>query len=355
MNQQVYKQILIAPSDSIRRTIELIDASGSQIALVVDETGILLGTITDGDIRRGILRGTGLEENASLIMNPHPVTAQLGASRDQLLSIMTSRSIKQVPLLDQEGRVAGLEFLEVLVAGPAVKDNPAIILAGGLGTRLRPLTDHTPKPMLEIGGRPILDLMLEQLGRSGFSHVFIAVNYKGEDIEANFGDGREQGISIQYLREQKPMGTAGPLSLMPRPVKLPSLVVNGDLLSKVDFNSLLEYHIRGAYNLTIGVKEYRFQLPFGVVSVQGDQAIGIQEKPEERRLINAGVYVLDPEVVEMVPHDTYFDMNQLIESVMGEPNCKVGAYPIHEYWMDIGRSEDYQQAQSDYFIHFTQL
>jgi dTDP-glucose pyrophosphorylase len=352
MVQRDYSQVLVTPGDTIRRAIELMDASGNQIALVVDESRQLLGTITDGDVRGGILRGTGLEDRVTLVMNPKPVTAPLDATRDQLLALMTTHKVKQMPLLDETARVAGLALLEDLVAGPPVKKNAAVILAGGLGTRLRPLTDNTPKPLLEVGGKPILELILQQLGRYGFSQIFIAINYKGEDIENYFGDGQKQGMSIQYLREAEMMGTAGALSLLPREMDLPCLVVNGDLLSKVDFDSLLDFHSTGGYNLTLCVKEYSFQLPFGVVTVQGNQAVGIQEKPEERRLINAGVYLLEPETISMVPKDSHYDMNQLIESVIERPDLKVGAFPIHEYWMDIGRTEDYRQAQSDYYVHF---
>ena len=354
MKANTHTKTLVAPQDAIRRAIELMSASAILIALVVDEAGVLLGTVTDGDIRRGMLRGVGLDERVELVMSANPVTAQSGASRSTILTLMSSSRVKQVPLLDQKGRVVGLELLDTLVTLPKVKENPVVVLAGGEGMRLRPLTENTPKPLLDIGGQPVLEVNLGQLQNHGFFRIFLSINYLGEHIERYFGNGQRHGMSIEYLRERKPMGTAGPLSLVPRPISLPCLVVNGDLLSKVDFESLLEYHRDGGFHLTIGVKNYQFQLPFGVVSVQGDQVVGIVEKPEEKRLINAGVYVLEPDILNIVPQDAYYDMNQLIESVLGLPGRKVGAFPIHEYWMDIGGVADYRQAQEDFDTHFTQ-
>lgn len=354
MTDNAHTKTLVGPQDTIRRAIELMDASAILIAMVVDESEVLVGTVTDGDVRRGMLRGVGLDEKVELVMTANPVTARKGASRSTILTLMSSRNIKQVPLLDQEGRVVGLELLDSLAALPKVKENPVVVLAGGEGMRLRPLTENTPKPLLDVGGQPVLEVNLGQLQNHGFFRIYISVNYLGEHIEKFFGNGQRHGMSIEYLRESKPMGTAGPLSLMPRPVSLPCLVVNGDLLSKVDFESLLEYHRDGEFDLTIGVKDHQFQLPFGVVSVKGDQVVGIVEKPEEKRLINAGVYVLEPDILDMVPQESYYDMNQLIESVLGLPDRKVGAFPIHEYWMDIGRVADYRQAQEDFDANFTQ-
>ena len=356
MNMAPYEhsRILIGVEDTLRRAIEMIDSGAVQVALVVDGAGSLLGTVTDGDIRRGILRGVGLDERVSLVMNPHPVTAHIDTSREELLVLMTSRSrpIKQMPLVDEQGRVVGLELLDNLLRGPSVKENPVIILAGGQGTRLRPLTDHTPKPLLKVDDRPVLELILHQLQGYGFHRLYLSVNYLGDQIEEYFSNGQRYGLSIGYLREPEPLGTAGPLALVPRPLDLPGVVVNGDLLTKVNFDRLLEFHREGGFRLTIGVKQYPFQLPFGVVVTQGERVVEFREKPEETRLINAGVYVLNPEVIDLVPQGTHYDMNQLIEKVMGQEGGQVGAFLIHEYWMDIGTAVDYQQAQWDYRVHF---
>jgi dTDP-glucose pyrophosphorylase/predicted transcriptional regulator len=348
-----HRRILVRADHSLRHTIGIIDTSRIQIALVVDKEGRLLGTVTDGDVRRGILRGVGLEEEVGKVMNRHPLTAPVGTPREELLALMTSRTIKQVPLLDNSGRVVGLELLDNLIGRPTLKENPVVILAGGQGTRLRPLTDHTPKPLLKVGDRPLLELILQQLRAYGFHRVFISINYLGNQIEKYFGDGRHHGVSIHYLREPEPLGTAGPLALVPGPLELPCIAINGDLLTKVSFEHLLAFHRENGFHLTIGVKEYPLQLPFGVVVTHEDRVVDFQEKPVETRLINAGVYVLEPEVVGLVPHGTYYDMNQLIERVIAQENGKVGAFPIHEYWMDIGTTADYLQAHQEYEVHFT--
>lgn len=346
-------QVLISAQDTLKRAIKVIDASGIQIALVMDQGGHLLGTVTDGDIRRGILRGVGLDQTVDQVMNPHPITAPIGLSQDEIWSLMTSYSIQQLPLLDELGRVVGLELLDNLLHGPEPKDNPVVILAGGQGTRLRPLTNETPKPLLKIGGEPVLELILRQLQAQGFHRLFLSVNYLGKQIEEHFGDGRHHGVSIEYLHEPEPLGTAGPLSLVPKSIELPCIAVNSDLLTKVSFEHLLKFHQESGFNLTIGVKEYAFQVPFGVVATHGDQVVGFQEKPVETRFINTGVYVLDRELLDMVPEGSYYDMNQLIEQAISHSKITVGAFLIHEYWKDIGTASDYQQAQQDYRVLFS--
>lgn len=347
-------KILIRVDDTLRRAIEVIDAAAIQIVLVVDEQDRLLGTVTDGDIRRGILRGMNLDESVDQVMNTHPVTARAGTPFDELLALMTSRTVKQVPMLDGAGRVVGLERLDHLLRGPAIKDNQVVILAGGQGNRLRPLTSHTPKSLLKVGGHPMVELILQQLRAYGFHRFCISVNYLGSQIEEYLGGGDRYGVSIQYLREPEPLGTAGPLSLIPKPLELPCIVVNGDLLTRINFEQMLEFHLETGAQFTIGVKEHTTQLPFGVVVTKGDRVTKFQEKPEETRLINAGVYVLNPEIVSMVPTSGYFDMSHLIERVLSEPDKQVNAFLIHEYWMDIGTAPDYQQAQRDFPVHFSQ-
>ena len=352
MSIREHVRMLVKAEDTIRHVIGIIDAAATQIALVVDEAGHLLGTVTDGDVRRGILKGLSLDEQIQGVMNTHPVTARMGTPQDELMAVMTSRYVKQVPLLDEDGRVLGLERLDNLLQKASVKENPAVILAGGHGTRLRPLTSRTPKPLLQVGGKPVMELILQQLRGYGFHRLFISVNYLGDQIEESFGDGRRHRVSIQYLREPKPLGTAGPLALLPKPLHLPCIVVNGDLVTKVNFEHMLEFHQEGGFNLTIGVKEYAIQLPFGVVVTEADRVVQFREKPEETRLINAGVCIIDPDVVDMVSSETHYDMNQLIEQVLCQPEGKVGAFPIHEYWLDIGTAADYRKAQWDYPVHF---
>ena len=348
-------KIQIKPESSIRDAIGIIEAASVQIALVVNEDGKLLGTVTDGDIRRGLLRGLSLSSPVMKVMSSQPTTATVGTSRSELLNLMTTKLIKQIPLLDDAGRVVGLESLDNLLRGPAKKDNPALIMAGGLGTRLHPLTAETPKPLLKVGGQPVLELIINQFRAFGFHNLFISVNHFRERIEDYFGDGRNHGISISYLRESEPLGTAGPLGLLPKNVSLPCVVVNGDVLTKVSFEQILEFHNERGFDLTIGIKEYPFQVPFGVVKTKGDRVLEFREKPAETRMINAGVYVVNPSLLEMVPRDTEYDMNQLIEQLLNTSDRQVGAFVIHEYWMDIGTAADFQQAQWDYQAHFSGL
>ena len=351
MTPNDHTKIHITPDSSIRDAIETIEIGSFQIALVVGDNGLLQGTVTDGDIRRGLLKGLGLNAPVVQVMNTQPTTARSGTSRDDLLALMTAKLIKQMPLVDAGGCIVGLELLDSLLQSPNKKDNPVIVLAGGLGTRLRPLTEDTPKPLLRVGGQPVLELIINQFQAYGFHDFYVSVNHLGNLIEDYLGDGRKLGISVSYLRESEPLGTAGPLGLLTESSDIPCLVVNGDVLTKVSFEHMLQFHNEGGFDLTIGVKEYPFNIPFGVVETKGSRVLAFREKPSETRLINAGVYVADSSVLKMVPQG-YYDMNQLIEQLLNTPDRKVGAFLIHEYWLDIGTNADYQQAQWDYETHF---
>ena len=351
-NQADYHSVLLAVTDSLRHAIEVIDKQSLQVAVVVDAEGRLEGMITDGDIRRAILRGVGLDEPVSGVMNAHPRSAPAGASPEELRALMASRSIKHIPLLDPQGRVVGLHRVDDFLPMPTPKDNPVIILAGGLGTRLRPLTENTPKPLLKVGGKPLLELILDHLRSYGFHRIYIAVNYLAAYIEEYLGDGKNHGVTITYLHEPDPLGTAGPISMLPEPLNLPCIVVNGDLLTNVNFEHMLRFHNRGGHHLTVGVKEYPLQIPYGVVETEGERIVDFREKPSETRLINAGVYVLSPEVVRLVPPETNYNMDQLIKTSISENAYSAGAFLIHDYWLDIGSVDDYQKAQQDFQDHF---
>ena len=343
---------LVKTEDSIRKAIGVIDKNRIQIALVVDNDGILLGTVTDGDIRRGILNGINLNDAITSVMNPNPITAPAGMLREDLLALMTSHTIKQLPILDDDGKVLDLELLEELVQNPIVKNNSVVILAGGEGLRLRPLTYDTPKPLLPVGNQPVLEILLTQLSSYGFRQFSVSVNYKAQQIVDYFGDGTSRGITIQYINEDRPLGTAGPLSLLSEMDDLPFLMINADLITKVNYEHLLRFHEDGDYQITIGVKQHTSQVPYGVITTSGTDVVSFQEKPTDNRLIYTGVYVIDPKVLSLVPNNTYFDMNELINKAIASEKLKVGAFLIHEYWMDIGNHNDYQQAQSEYNEYF---
>lgn len=346
------ERTLIQPDVSIRRTIELIDENRIQIALVIEQDGVLVGTITDGDIRRGILNGINLSDPVSRIMNPSPITAPQGMLREDLLSLMTSHNIKQLPIIDDYGRVLELELLEELVHSTVLKENAVIILAGGEGIRLRPLTDDTPKPLLHVGNQPVLEILLTQLFSYGFRNFKLSVNYMAQQIIDYFGDGSSRGITIQYLEEDHPLGTAGPLSLLKDINELSLLMINADLLTKVNYDHLLRFHEDGNYDITIGVKQHTSQIPYGVVTTHGTDVISFQEKPTDNKLINTGVYAINSKILSLVPHNAYLDMNELINKVIASEHLNVGAFLIHEYWKDIGNHHDYEQAQSEYDTYF---
>jgi dTDP-glucose pyrophosphorylase len=351
MMKRDFRSILIGPSASIEEAIRVMDAGAVALALVVDDEGRLLGTVTDGDVRRGLLRGIRLADSVGQIMHEKPATASPGTPRDEILRMLRHRDLEHLPIVDERGCVAGVELLGDLIGTPPVKDNPIVILAGGLGKRLQPLTADTPKPLLAVGKRPLLELLIERIAEYGFRNFLVSVNYLADRIEACLGDGQRLGVSIRYLRESEPLGTAGPLRLAKDALSLPFLVINGDLLTKANFDHLLGHHIRAGCDLTVAIKEYAHRIPYGVVRLDGGFVVAMEEKPLHSCFINDGMYVLAPEVVDLVPPTGRFDMPELIRTVMGQGG-RVGGFPIQEYWMDIGAHEDYQRANGEYDQHF---
>lgn len=339
-----WKSTLLSPDDSLRRTIECIDASSLQIGLVVDAGGRLLGTVTDGDVRRAILRGTKLEAPVSGVMNPRPTVGQQGESLARRRALLRARDLRQLPIVDAAGRLVGLETLATIERR---RDNWVVLMAGGKGTRLRPLTDDRPKPLLEVGDRPILETILERLVSHGFGRFFISVNYMAHMIEEHFGDGSRWGVQIEYLREREQLGTAGALQLLPEAPTEPVLIMNGDLLTSIDFGQLLGFHESRRPWATMCVREYDFQVPYGVVRIDGHQLVGFDEKPVHRFFVNAGIYVLSPEAIALVPPGRPCDMPTLFQEVTsrGQP---ASVFPVREYWMDIGQLEDFKRAQRDF-------
>ena len=336
-----WRDALIRPGDTVRETIRRIDGSSTQIALVVDPESRLLGTITDGDIRRGLLKGVSLDDSASAIMNASPTCAHPDEGREAILARMKAKSLHQIPIIDAGRRVVGLEVLDELLS--AKRANWVVLMAGGRGSRLRPLTDDTPKPLLRIGTKPILETILESFIEQGFERFFLAVNYRAEMVQAHFGDGSRWGAQISYLNEDTPLGTAGALSLLPAHPAAPILVMNADLLTRVGFGHMLEFHRSYSAAATMGVREYDHQIPFGVVKIRGQSILSIEEKPTQRFFVNAGIYVLSPETLEMVPRDRHIDMPELFETLIAAGR-ETAVFPIREYWIDIGRMDDYQKA-----------
>jgi dTDP-glucose pyrophosphorylase/CBS domain-containing protein len=340
---------IVTQRDTIRMTIAVIESRSKGIALVIDQERRLLGTITDGDIRRAILAGADLDAPVETLLArrgdslyPSPITAPFGTTAAELLKLMQERRVRQMPLLDAAGRVADLVTLDELLPDHPISLQ-AMIMAGGLGMRLRPLTETMPKPMLPVGDRPLMERTVEQLRHAGIRQVSIATCYMGEKIVAHFGDGHDFGVELNYVAEDRPLGTAGALGLMPPPGDT-LLVINGDILTEVDFRTMLAYHQEHQAILTVGVRKYELNVPYGVVESSGVFVSGLKEKPCLSFFVNAGIYLLEPEAHGHIPINHRFDMTDLIQLLLdqGKP---VVSFPIIEYWLDIGQHADYARAQ----------
>jgi len=328
-----------------------IDRNRAGLALVVDAERRLLATITDGDIRRAILHRTPLDTAVGAYLDgqgerPAPVVVAAGMDPVQVLRVMTERKVRHVPQVDGGGRVTGI-FLQDQIARELGDRLPieAVVMAGGLGTRMRPLTESVPKPMLPVAGKPLLERMISRLKLSGFDQVNITTNYLKDKIVDHFGDGSDLGIAVGYLDEDEPMGTAGSLRLMARP-KGPILVINGDVLTDLDFKVMYDYHLDHDSLVTVGVHEYRMVVPYGVMEVESGHVTAIREKPEVAYFINAGIYILDPAAVDMIPESGRYDMTDLLRDLLASGR-NVASFPIREYWLDIGQHEDYKRAEDD--------
>ncbi|WP_429821033.1 nucleotidyltransferase family protein [Brevibacillus porteri] len=341
-----WRELLVSPQTPILHTLEIIDKSARQIALVADENDRLLGTVTDGDIRRGLLKGRALQDPISLIMNSFPTVASPYETRENILALMKIKKIHQIPIVDEEGKIVHVEVLNELLR-PTKKDNWVVLMAGGLGTRLHPLTHDCPKPLLPVGNKPLLETILQSFIDQGFHRFYISVKYKAEMIQEHFGDGSNWGISIQYLQEKESLGTAGALSLLPEKPSEPFFVMNGDLLTKVNFEQLLDFHKTYQAQATMCVREYDHQIPYGVVRLDQYRLTSIEEKPTQRFFVNAGIYVLSPDAVEDIPHNQYFDMPSLFDHLVKNQQQTI-AFPIREYWLDIGRMADFERANMEF-------
>ncbi|MEO8679081.1 MAG: nucleotidyltransferase family protein [Vicinamibacterales bacterium] len=344
--------LFVSPSTSMRDVIACIDRTFMGIALVIDDERRLLGTITDGDIRRALLAGYELGTPASVLLETKseaaprvPTTAMQGASKAELLELMQQHELRQIPLVDNENRVVGIELLSELLEEYQLPLR-ALVMAGGFGTRLRPLTADHQKSMLPVGDRPLLEVIVDQLQQAGIRRVSVATHFKSDQVQQHFGDGKKFGVDIAYINEGEPLGTAGALGLMPDSDE-PILVMNGDILSKVNLVSMLEYHRANAADMTIAVRPYEFQVPYGVVRTEGVTVTAVKEKPVVNYLVNAGIYLLNGGVSRLVPAGQRFDMTDLIARAIAE-RLRVISFPLREYWLDIGRVEDYVKAVTEF-------
>lgn len=343
--------LFIFPDQSIDDAIRCIDRNADGISLVVNQDHKLIGTITDGDIRRAIMAGFNLTTPISELLKtkadspyPEPITASLDDSAETLLHIMQERSIHQIPLVNNDGCVENLITMKELFPQEIIPLQ-AVIMAGGYGTRLRPLTNTLPKSLLPIGNRPLMELIIDQLKQSGVNQVSVTTHFQAEKIVDYFGDGSEWGININYITEDQPLGTAGALGLISNPDQ-PLLVINGDILTKLDFQAMLSFHRKNSADLTVAVRRYDLQVPYGVLECEDFVVQKVREKPSINFLVNAGIYLIEPSFQKYIPPETRFDMTELIETLINNQR-KVVSFPVVEYWIDIGQLSDYQQAQDD--------
>lgn len=341
-----FKGLTLLPESSLREAIAVIDRGVLQIALIATNGNRLLGTVTDGDIRRAIIRGLPLETPVSQIMNGEFTAVRPETFIQEVLNLMQARGLKQIPVLNSEGRLMGLHVLQDLI-GIVELPNWVVIMAGGQGRRLHSLTERVPKPMLAVGERPLLDRTVAQLIAQGFRTIFLAVHYLGDQIQSYFGDGRKFGCEIKYLAETAPLGTGGALSLLPEKPAHSLLVINGDLLTEVNYVALLDYHVQNKCAATLCVREFKYQVPYGVVEVDHHLVLDVEEKPTQQFLINAGIYILEPGVLSLIPRNAKYELPKLI-SELRRQGKSVGAFPVREYWVDIGRQEDYEQVQGHF-------
>jgi len=319
--------------------------SSLQIAMVVSPDELLLGTVTDGDIRRGLLRGLDLNSSIDAITfrNPLVVPPQLG--HEMVLQIMQANKIRQIPIVDSDRRVVGLHVWDELLV-PVARSNLMVVMAGGAGTRLLPHTENCPKPMLPVGGKPILEHIIERAREEGFHRFVLAINYLGDMIENHFGDGSRWQVEIEYLKEPTPLGTVGAISLLDRRPDAPFLVSNGDVLTDIRYGELLEFHIRHRAAATMAVRLHEWQHPFGVVRTKGVDIIGFEEKPIARTHINAGIYVLDPDALDALEAGQHCNMPTLFSRLQDRAKRTI-VYPMHEPWLDVGRPADLERAHEE--------
>lgn len=329
----------------LEAALRSLDVSGLEIVLIEDADGRARGVVTDGDVRRALLSGATLSSSVDAFVSKSFWSVSPTANRAEALDLMQGQRIGAVPIVDAERRFVGLHALhELLGADP--KPNWAVVMAGGRGERLRPLTDTVPKPMIKVAGRPILERLVLHLVGFGVRRIFLSVNYMADAVEGHFGNGASFGCAIEYLREKAPLGTGGALSLLPEPPTDPVLVLNGDLLTQVDVSDMLAFHAHGGYLATVGIREYSHTVPLGVVDVDGDRIVQVREKPTEMWRVNAGIYVLDPVLLARVPADSYYGLPALIEECL-ERREPVGAFHVREDWMDVGQHHELKRARGE--------
>ncbi|HAT39098.1 nucleotidyltransferase family protein [Polynucleobacter necessarius] len=341
-SNQLWRSAILLSNATIAEAIRNLNEVSIKIVLVVNETGVLEGTISDGDIRRGLLKGLDLESSISTIVHRNAFVVPPEFERELVMQLMVANKIQQIPVVDSNHRIVDLHIWDEITL-PTARPNLMVIMAGGMGTRLRPHTNNCPKPLLEVAGKPMLEHIMDRAKLEGFNHFILTIHYLGEMIEDYFGNGEHLGVRIDYLRENSPLGTAGALSLLKPIPDSPFVVANGDVITDIRYGGLLDFHVRHGAAATMAVRTYEWQHPFGVVNTDGVEIIGFEEKPVARSHINAGVYVLDPITLNTLTENVRCDMPTLFERLQVNAQ-RIVAYPMHEPWLDVGRPDDLKQA-----------
>ena len=338
-------EIKINQNASIKEALEVIDKGAIKVAVVLSDDGLLLGMLNDGDIRRALLKGMSLDDSITSIINKHPVVANINDTKERILELANEKKLHQIPIISN-GKLIGIQDIREFLA-PKNKPNKVILMVGGLGTRLRPLTNDVPKPMLDVGNKPILHTIVENFAKYGYTDIIMCVNYKSEIIKEYFGNGDKFGVKIEYVLENQRMGTAGALSLLKERPKDDFFVMNGDLLTNVNFEYLHEYHKDSNALASICIRKYEMQVPYGVVNVRANKVTSIEEKPTQSFFVSAGIYMFSPIVLDFIPKSVFYDMPTLFSELL-KHDFPIHPFPIREYWLDIGRMDEYRRANDEY-------
>jgi dTDP-glucose pyrophosphorylase len=340
--EEHWRQAILSTTATIHQAIRNLDQSSLKIVLMINDGAELEGTISDGDIRRGLLKGLDISSPVTSVINRNALVVPPEVGRAMIMQLMVANKIQQIPVVDENHHIVGLHIWDQITT-PPTRSNLMVIMAGGMGTRLRPYTENCPKPLLPVAGKPMLEHIIERAKLEGFSHFVLAIQYLGKMIEEYFGDGKRLGVKIDYLREQSPLGTAGALGLLSPHPDAPFVVTNGDVITDIRYGELLDFHIRHSASATMAVRVHEWQHPFGVVHTRGVEIVGFEEKPVARSHINAGVYALDPGALSVLNAGSHCDMPTLFGRLQAQAKRTV-AYPMHEPWLDVGRPDDLIRA-----------
>ena len=344
-SKEFWRQAILPVHSSIEQAVRNLDQVAIRIVLVINERGELEGTISDGDIRRGLLKGLDLKSPIANVIHRNAMVVPPEMGREMVMQLMVANKIQQIPVVNEHRHIVGLHLWDEITTVP-VRPNMMVIMAGGIGSRLRPHTENCPKPLLPVAGKPMLEHIIERAKLEGFSHFVLAIHYLGHMIEDHFGNGDRLGVQIDYLREHSPLGTAGALGLLNPLPEAAFVVTNGDVITDIRYGELLDFHIRHDAAATMAVRVYEWQHPFGVVHTHGVEIVGFEEKPVARSHINAGVYALDPGALNALSADARCDMPTMFERLQAQTKRTV-AYPMHEPWLDVGRPDDLNRANAE--------